>query len=183
MTRILFATALAGALAIAAPAGAARDAEVRLSVTKDPQGADALVAGAVDIAAPPETVWRLLTDCAALRRMTPSIRVCKVTERDPAGSWDVREHVVKIPMEPDMRTVLRQELSPQRRIAFRQVEGDMKLMEGEWLLEPMDGGTATRVSYRLRLTPMCGAPMLVRSFLRRESARGLANLRTESERS
>lgn len=171
------------ALSAAHGAEAKAPAGVQLDVTKDPAGADALVVGTVEINAPPAKVWKLLTDCAAIRRMTPSTRVCSITGRDPAGRWDVREQVIKVPLEPDMRTVLRSELSPERQITFRQVEGDMKLMEGEWRLEALNGGAATRVSYRLRLTPACGAPMLVRSFLRRESAQGLANLRTESEKS
>ncbi len=183
MTMRIALAALAALSVGTTPALSKGPADVSLSVTKDPQGADALVVGSVEVDATPDRVWRLLTDCAAIRRLTPSTRSCAVKETDADGRWDLREQVIKIPLEPDMRTLLRSELTAQRRIAFRQVEGDMKLMEGEWRLEPLRGGAATRVSYRLRLTPMCGAPMLVRAFLRREGRQGLANLRTESERS
>lgn len=159
----------------------AASGKVWLSVTADPQGAPALARGVVDIAAPPAVVWRLMVDCAATRRIMPSNRGCKVLEQGGNGRWDVREHLMKTPLQM-VRAVFRSDLEPQKRMVFRRVDGDMKILEGEWKLEPLDGGKRTRVTHEMRMQPGFSAPgMLVRSFVRGEVSAGLANLRRESE--
>ena len=161
-------------------AGAA-SGKVWVDVSPDPKGAPALARGVVDIAAPPAVVWKLMMDCAATRRIMPSNRGCKVVETDPKGRWDVREHILKTPLQM-VRSVFRSDLEPNRRMTFRRVDGDMRILEGEWTLEALDGGRRTRVSHEMRMQPGFAAPApMVRSFLRTEVSVGLANLKRECE--
>lgn len=160
----------------------AASGKVWLQVTPDPQGAPALARGVIDIAAPPAVVWKLMVDCAATRRIMPSNRGCRVLEKDAKGRWDVREHIMKTPIMPALRAVFRSEVELHKRLVFKRVEGDMKVLEGEWRLESLDGGARTRVIHEMRMQPGFSAPgALVRSFIRGEVSTGLANLRRESE--
>src|SRR5690606_5524708 len=103
-------------------------------VIPDPQGGAQLGRGVVDIDAPPAVVWKLMTDCAAVRRIMPSNRGCRVLERK--GDSEVVEHIVKTPLMPNLRTVFRQDFQAQKRIAITRVDGDLKVIGGEWRLEP-----------------------------------------------
>lgn len=160
---------------------AAERGEVWRSVQADPQGAAALARGVVHIDAPPAVVWKMMIDCATVRRVMPSNRGCKTLERDPAGRWEVTEHIVKTPLMPNVRTVFRQDFEPQKRIRITRVDGDLKVIGGEWRVEALPGG-GTRVSQEMRMTPGFPAPgPMVRSFLKNEIAVGLANLKREAE--
>ena len=153
-----------------------------IEVTPDPRGAPALARGVIDIAAPPSVVWTVMMDCAYSRRIMPSNRGCRVVERDPKGRWDTREHITKTPIMPALRAVFRSELEPHKRMTFTRAGGDMKVLNGEWRLEPLDGGKRTRVIHEMRMQPPFSAPgPLVRAFIRGEITQGLANLRRECE--
>lgn len=156
--------------------------EVHADVMTDPGGADGLVHGAVDIDAPPAVVWGAILDCGRAGRMAPGIRSCRITERDPAGRWDVREMTVQwAPLTPIFRTVFRSEFDPGRRIRFRCVSGDVRFCEGLWRLEPL-GRDRTRVVYENRASSPLSAPALVtRAAMRRDVARALKALKRESE--
>jgi hypothetical protein len=156
--------------------------EVHADVMTDPDGADGLVHGAVDIDAPPAVVWGAILDCGRAGRMAPGIRSCRITERDPAGRWDVREMTVQwAPLTPIFRTVFRSEFDPGRRIRFRCVSGDVRFCEGLWRLEPL-GRDRTRVVYENRASSPLSAPALVtRAAMRRDVARALKALKRESE--
>lgn len=156
--------------------------DVHADVMSDPGGADGLVHGAVDIDAPPAVVWGAILDCGRAGRMAPGIRSCRITERDPAGRWDVREMTVQwAPLTPVFRTVFRSEFDPGRRIRFRCVAGDVRFCEGLWRLEPL-GRDRTRVVYENRASSPLSAPALVtRAAMRRDVARALKALKRESE--
>jgi hypothetical protein len=160
----------------------AQQGKVWYSVIPDPQGGPALGRAVVDINAPPAVVWKLLMDCAAAERLMPSNRGCRVLKRDPAGRWDIREHIIKTPLMPNMRTVFREDLTPEKSMVITRVEGDLKVIGGEWRLEPLAGGARTRVSQEMRIEPAFPAPgPMVRQFLRGEVSGGLANLKREAE--
>ena len=179
----LVALAVAGpALAWTPPAQALAAAEagkVWHLVTPDPQDGVQLGRAVVDINAPPAVVWKLMTDCAAVKRIMPSNRGCRVVSRE--GRSEVIEHIVKTPLRPNLRTVFRQDLETQKRITITRVEGDMKVISGEWRVQALPGGR-TRVSQEMRMQPGFAAPApIVRSFLRNELSVGMANLRREAE--
>ena len=66
---------------------------LRVEVSPDPDVASGLIRGVVDIPAPPQAVWAVLVDCDLAPRMVRRLKSCRIVERDPAGGWDVREHI------------------------------------------------------------------------------------------
>ncbi len=159
-------------LAVAISAAAPAPGEPWMDVRHD---ADAtLIRAGVDIAAPPEVVWRVIHDCAYASRLMEKLRSCKVLEK--GDGWDVREHVIKPNILPPVRTVVRSEYDPPRGVRFRQVGGDVKGQQGRWRLEAIPGGT--RATYENRI--VLGLPVvepLFRAAIRAEGPRGLVNLR------
>jgi hypothetical protein len=151
-----------------------------IEVTGEPGGVG-LIHGAIDIAAPPQLVWQVMTDCRETPKLITSAAPCKVLSADPAGAWDVREQLTHGAWPiPDIRNVYRSDYQPFSLIRFRRVAGDLKVEEGEWRLEPLAGGRATRVIYVNRLAANILAPaLLVREGLRRDTPKVLINLRRE----
>ncbi len=156
--------------------------DIALEAHPDPSGRGGSVRAMIDIAAPPDAVWRTILDCERAARMTPSVRRCTVLSRDPSGRTETREHVIKWSfLLPAFHSVSRLELDPERRIAFRCVDGDIKDCEGQWLLEPRDGGKATRVTYENRARAPYGVPSgLAAMAMRRDVPAALRALRRES---
>ncbi|HWA62334.1 MAG TPA: SRPBCC family protein [Caulobacteraceae bacterium] len=137
-----------------------------------------VIHGFVDIPAPAARVWRLMLDCTEARRMVPFVRSCRVLERDPGGAWDVREHVVDYGFPfPRIRSVFRSEYQPLRLVRFHCLpNGELKVCDGEWRLEPRPGGV--RVIYENRLTSPFPAPAaLVRGRMRHDVLGALAALK------
>lgn len=148
-------------------------------VEADKQQGVQVARAVVDINAPPRVVWKIMTDCASARRIIPSNRGCKVLERKPG--FEIVEHILKTPLMPNVRSVFRQDLDPNKRIGVTRVDGDLKVLEGEYRLQALPGGR-TRVSQEIRMQPGFSAPgPLVRSFLRDEVSVGFANLRRDAE--
>jgi len=156
--------------------------EVALEAHTDASGRGGQVRAMIDIAAPPETVWTVILDCGRAARMTPSVKSCRVLSRDAADRTELREHVVKWSfLLPALHSTSRLALEPHRRIAFRCETGDIKDCEGQWLLEPLDGGRATRVTYENRAVAPFGLPNGVATMaMRRDVPAALRALRRES---
>ncbi|CAN5148398.1 SRPBCC family protein [soil metagenome] len=156
--------------------------DIALEAHPDAGGRGGSVRAMIDIEAPPDAVWRTILDCQRAARMTPSVRRCTVLSRDPSGRSETREHVIKWSfMLPAFHSISRLELDPQRRIAFRCVDGDIKDCDGQWLLEPLDGGKATRVTYENRARAPFGMPSgLAAMAMRRDVPAALRALRRES---
>ena len=153
-----------------------------LEVTPDPAGSSGLVRAGIEIAATPERVWAVMLDCALAKRMVTNLRSCRVLERDPRGRWDVREQISAPPFFPTIRVIIRADYDPPHGYRFRRSGGDLPVLEGEWRLEPLDGGRRTRVLYESRATLPFSAPGTVaRLFLRHEVAQALIGLRRESQ--
>lgn len=177
------------ALALAGPAGAfeppaAAEAGLRrgrpyVEVTPDPDGTSGRVRGVVDIAAPIETVWTVMTDCDLAPRMVANLKSCRILDRDPAGRWDVREYVSRMTFLPAVRNVFRSDYDPNRSIRFHRTGGDLAVFEGAWRVEPRGG--AVRVSYEARIAAPFAAPgWLARLALRRDVPTALLAFRREA---
>jgi carbon monoxide dehydrogenase subunit G len=156
--------------------------DIPLEVRPDPGGRGGEVRAMIDIAAPPQTVWRTILDCERAARMTPSVKRCTVLSRDPDGRTEIREHVVKWSfLLPALRSTSRLTLEPYRRIMFRCEDGDIRDCEGQWLLEPLDEGRITRVTYENRARAPYGLPSgLAVAAMRRDVPAALRALRRES---
>ena len=133
--------ALAVALVLVGPgpawadAGPSRDG-IRVEVAADPGGASGLIRGSVEIDAPPEAVWKVVVDCDLAPRMVKRLKSCRILEHDPAGRWDVREHVSRAGILPAVRSVFRSEYDPPHRIRFYREGGQLQVLNGEWRLVP-----------------------------------------------
>jgi uncharacterized membrane protein len=177
---ILFAFIATGGLSARA-ACAADAAAPKIEVSAAGDGSVA-VRGQVDIAAPPAVVWRVMTDANSAARLMADTQSCRIVERDPAGRWDVREQISKGGLLPAVRTVLRSDYQPYSLIRFHRVDGDIKVLVGEWRLSAYDGGRRTHVEYESHVTSPYPAPApIVRMVLRKDMPRTLTNLRTASE--
>ena len=185
VTAIVAVTALVGTRASAWEPDGAAEAAMRANgawaeVAALPEGVG-LIHGAVDIAAPPRLVWRIMTDCRETPKLITSADPCRVLSADPSGAWDVREQVTHGDwIVPTIHNVYRSDYQPFSLIRFHKVGGDLKVEEGEWRFEPLDGGRATRVIYTNRIAANMLAPAaLVREGLRRDTPKVLLNLRRE----
>lgn len=189
-TAMRFATALSLTLAVTSAAQAFdldRHEEQALDrgrpyvdVRPDPDGVSGLIRGAIDIAAPPETVFKVIADCDLAPRMVRSLKSCRVVERDPAGRWDVREEISKMTFVPSVRNLFRSDYEPPARIRFHRVGGDLKVFEGEWRVEAH--GAGSRVTYENRVsTPFRVPGYLARFALRLEVPQALMALRREAQ--
>lgn len=178
MTRA--AASLAVAFLLAAGPVAARQTSPAVEVSADPEGG-ARVTASVVVAAPPETVWKLLTDCAGARRLYAGVDDCRVLSVAPGGRSDVRHSRVRwLPGLPPVRFTFRNDYEPGREIRFRLVEGDLKRMEGRWRLTVQDG--ATRVDYDSRVAGRLPAPGgWLRRSLRQDTEAVLTRLKAAAE--
>jgi hypothetical protein len=109
---------------------------------------------AIDIPTPPDAVYAALTDCARARRYVKSLASCKALKRDPAGTWEIRETLVRVSIAlPEFRAVARLDYVRPKQIRFRQTEGSFDYAEGQWDLLPFRDGRATRDSIACALAP------------------------------
>ena len=124
-----------------------------------PDGAATRVSAVIDIGASPAAVWAVLADCARAPEVIPHLESCRIVERDSSGRWDIREHIINPPLLPRIRTLVRNDFNPPRRFAFKLIGGDMRVSDGAWTLQPLNGGT--RVSYDAVIAPKFSAPQFL----------------------
>jgi hypothetical protein len=142
-----------------------------------------LIHAAIDIAAPPKVVWSVMNDCRYIPRLITSVIDCRILQGDAGrGGWDVRETVTKGGFFiPTIHNVYRSDYQPYSVIRFRKAGGNLRIEEGEWRLEALNGGAGTRVIYvNLVAADIMAPASLVRDGLRRDTAKVLGNLRRES---
>lgn len=148
-------------------------------VKADADGSSGVIRAAIDIAAPPEVIWQVMTDCDLAPRMVANLKSCRILERDPQGRWDIREEVTRPAFAPSVRVVYREDFEPDRRMSFHRTGGDLKVLEGEWRLEPH--GDQVQVIYEARVAAPFPAPgWLARLTLRHDVTMALLALRREA---
>lgn len=150
-------------------------------VSEAPSPADAEVNGAIDIPTPPSLVWAVLYDCQGAPRFMKNLKSCTVIETDPGGHWDIREHIVEWGLlVPRVRSRFRSDYVENQSIRFARTEGDLSYLQGEWRLDPLRNGKATRVHYHALVGLSAFVPgMLVRSALMTDIPNQLNVLRSE----
>ena len=150
-------------------------------VLPDADGA-ALIRAAVDIAAPPSTVWAVMTDCKLAHRFIADLNSCTVLSGDQRQGWDVRDQFSHGNLFlPQIHNVVRSEYLPFTLIRFTKAGGDLAIEDGEWRLESLNGGAGTRVIYINRVKANILVPaVFVRAGLRGSTPKVLMNLQRES---
>jgi uncharacterized protein YndB with AHSA1/START domain len=141
------------------------------------------VRAAVQVRAPPERVFRTLTDCAEALRFVPHLRHCAVLETAPDASWQVVEQQIDYGwFMPHAYYVFRAEYERFERIRFTHVRGDFRENRGAWSFRPTPDGKATIVTYQVHVIPRFFVPRwLMRSTLRRDLPELMNGLRTRAE--
>ena len=139
---------------------------------------------AVLIRAPPEAIWKVMTDCAQTVLFVPGLKRCRRLEAAPDGRWEDIEHEIRYSWYlPTVVYVFRADYDRPRRIDFHRIRGDLKREEGTWILSPTADGSATMVEYELYLDPGFWVPQfLVNRSLRQDLPTALAGLRDRVER-
>ena len=157
LSRYLIALAFVAAGTLRVLAG-----EPIVNVDSDESLGAAHVRASIDIAAPPLIVWGVLTDCARAPHIIPNLESCQIVKHDPAGHWDIREHIINwAALMPRMRTVVRTSYEVGRRMLFKRVDGDMRISQGEWRLDPLASAHGTRLSYNALIAPSFPVPQFM----------------------
>ena len=141
-----------------------------------------LVHAAIDIPAPPKTVWAVMTDCRFAARLVTTLTSCKILSGDRDKGWDVREQVTRGNVFlPEIHNILRTDYQPFTVIRFHRAGGNLKAEDGQWRLEPLNGGAGARVIYVNRVAVNILAPaFMVRAGMKRDTPKVLINLKRES---
>ena len=141
------------------------------------------VRAAVQIRATPEQVFRTLTDCTKALRFVPHLEHCVVLATAADGAWeDVEQKVHYGWFMPHAQYVFHAEYERFARIRISNVRGDFREHSGVWEFRPLEGGTATLVTYRVHLVPRFFVPRLVmRSTLKRDLPELMKGLRQQAE--
>jgi len=158
---------------------------VATTASIDPERPRGRVRAAVRIKAPPEAIWRVMTDCTQTPLFVPGLKACRRIAGAPDGSWEDIEHEVRYSwLLPTIRYVFHAHYDRPHRIDFRRTSGDLKEEEGTWLLTPTPDASATLVEYEVYVDPGFWIPqVLVTRSLRKDLPAALSGLRDRVEQS
>ncbi|MGK7888223.1 MAG: SRPBCC family protein [Leptolyngbyaceae cyanobacterium] len=135
----------------ATPSGDTGNIEVR---TEKLDGRRRQITATVQIPHSVERIWGILTDYETLADFIPSLKQSRRLEH-PEGGIRVEqigsESLLKVKFSA--RVVLDMIESFPHCLSFEMVEGDFKMFCGEWQLQPVDGDTATDLTYTLQVWP------------------------------
>lgn len=150
-------------------------------VAGDHPAADARAA--VKVAATPEQIFGLLTDCSQALHFVPHLKRCRVVETAPDGRWQNVEQTVDYGwLVPRANYVFHAEYEGHSRIRFSNVRGDFRENRGVWTFAPLDDGRSTLVTYEARVAPAFYVPRwMMRNMLRRDLPDLMRGLRTHAE--
>lgn len=174
--------ALALLVALAAPVAAFAQSEPAVSIGHDEERDAMVVHASIDIEAKPATVWAVISDCDRAPKFVPNMESCRIVDRDPRDRWQVRETLLNITLLPRIRSLSRLEFDKDRRITFKQAGGgDMRIAEGEWRVEPLARGKATRLRYDAVLALNMAVPhFLVENIANRDVPALMKNIERDS---
>ena len=135
---------------------------------------------AIEIAASPGQVFAAITDYPTFPEWQDAVKRTEVVEAYPDGLGKI----VDVEVDAKVKVVryrLHYHYDPPTRIWWEFVEGDVKSIEGEYVLESVNGGT--RAVYRLGIDPGVPAPALVARRLNQSvMKRSVEDLKNEAER-
>ena len=118
------------------------------------------VGAAILIKAPVEQVWNLLVDCRHAPDCIPGLKNCKVLRGE--GDTETIEHQVKFSwLIPEVIYTFKANYQIHKRIDFKRIGGDLKEIEGSWVLESIGDGNQTIVIYSVYLDPLVFHPSVV----------------------
>jgi ribosome-associated toxin RatA of RatAB toxin-antitoxin module len=141
--------------------------EVIVHVDRASRRDKARVRAAIFIDSPAQQIWNIMVDCDRAPEFVPGLRGCKVLEQNEDS--DIIEHRVKFSwFLPTVTYIFRAHYRDFSRIDFTRVGGDLRELEGNWILEQPDDGQGTIVVYSVYVD----AGFLVPQWLIRRILRG-----------
>ena len=141
-----------------------------------------LIKLAIDVAAPPQAIWDVLTACQIAPEYVPNVQSCRKLEVLDNGRADLFVQVIKPAFFiPAFEHVFRLDYTPYARIDVHRVSGPIAHMDGSWWLLPQQDGH-TLLVYNLALDPGFPIPrFFVRATLKRDLPKVLSAVRERAE--
>jgi ribosome-associated toxin RatA of RatAB toxin-antitoxin module len=135
----------------------------------------------IEVDAPPERCFALLTDYERIPSWQGAVREIRVLERDEQGRGSVVEYEVDAKVKT-VRYRLRQIYDEPRRLASEYLGGDFRDFSGEWRFKPA-GEDRTRVELDLSIDPGRFVPGPLRGAVSDAvMKRALRDLKSEAEK-
>ncbi|HXN05483.1 MAG TPA: SRPBCC family protein, partial [Nitrospiria bacterium] len=138
----------------------------------------------LDIPASPEKVWKTLADYDHLPDFLPKMKTSRMISR--------RDHNVVVEQSSETRFFFFRKTiavtlnileKPIEEIAFSNLDGNMELFSGKWLLKGSEDGKSTQLRYQLEFKPSFFAPRwIVRHTIEREVAEQLQLISKEAQK-
>jgi hypothetical protein len=153
--------------------------EVVAEVLPDEGHSTGIVHGAVDISAPPDVVWAIITDCAHAHRLTSTVKSCRVLQADPQAGWEVRDGVLDYGLSvPLVHGVVRSDYQRPRQISFHCLPGgNVTGCAGDWRLVALPAGRLRVIYESWTAVPLPTPAFIVRARLNEEITDVLTALR------
>jgi hypothetical protein len=125
-----------------------------------------------------ENIWAQLVSCEKAFEYVDGLKYCEEIEQAPERAR-LRQSVKKHWLVPRMDFTVEFIRKPYASIEFRQVEGELDLLEGRWLFQSVPGPDAVLVTHEIRVKPRIPVPRwLVRRSIRKDIPDMLACLRS-----
>lgn len=132
------------------------------------------VNGGIHIEAPPEEVWKTLTDYDNLSKTLPKVVASRLVEKK--NGEIILEQTGKTGILIFEKTVnFRLKIYEEylHRVSFEQISGDFHIYHGEWLLETHHEHEGTFLHYSAKIKPLFFAPPVLISFVQRQDLPGI----------
>jgi len=114
----------------------------------------------IEVDAPIAACWAVAVDVESAPEWQQGMKTMRVLERDVDGRPSLCETTADAKVK-DVTTQVQFSYSEPTRVAWTQVKGDLKRLDGAWELEDL-GGDRTRVTYTLDGDPGRVLGMLIR---------------------
>lgn len=117
------------------------------------------VRGKIYIDAAPERIWQAITDYENQKNFVPKLIDSGLISDN--GSEQIMYETGKTGVLFFTKTVhikLRIKGEPLKRLTFQQVDGDFKIYQGEWIIEPVLNGRGAMLTFRAEIKPDFFAP-------------------------
>ncbi len=138
------------------------------------------VEAAIVIQQTTEDIWQVMLDCDKAPEFVPNMQRCEILEQADDNSWEIIEHQVKYGwLAPKTVYQFRADYVPQQKIHFERISGDLKHLEGDWMLQPIaDLKGHVLVTYSVFIDPGFLVPGFIsRSALRDDLPKVMLSLR------
>jgi ribosome-associated toxin RatA of RatAB toxin-antitoxin module len=113
-----------------------------------------------EIEAPPDEVWEVVADVLTAPEWQGGLVAMSALEHDEEGRPTLVETENDIKVR-HVKTQVRFSYDPPTRLSWTQEKGDLKSVEGAWILEDLGGGR-TKATYELDSDPGRVLGMLIR---------------------